>query len=376
VLELTHQNLRRRRGAPDDGERSMNTYTLYVMSNSPYSDKIRMYLRTKRLPFVEVRENLKNREQVLKARTGRTMVPVVITPGDDALNDSTAITRRLEEAHPQPPLRSPDPGRRAFDALLEDYADEWIVRAMLASRWLHEPDAEQNRTIIAADMTCGTHEVELAVAREVFPEGITATLPPMGATRDALGFLLDDLRGLCVDLDALFDAHRFVGGAEPSVADLAFYGQLNQIRRDPTGRSIVGDPARPHGRWLRDLERRAEGEAPEHPRESAPDGEALAPLAHRIARTYLRFAVANALALEEGPRGPLLVELADGVPFQAARAGYNRKCLQTLLGELEQGLAARRALVGGEADRVVLGELAGLGKLLASYPALARATGG
>jgi hypothetical protein len=184
------------------------------------------------------------------------------------------------------------------------------------------------------------------------------------------------LRGLCGDLDALFDAHRFFGGAEPSVADLAFYGQLNQIRRDPTGRSVVGDPARPHGRWLRDLERRADGEAPEHPRGTAPDGEALAPLARRIASTYLRFAVANAVALEEGPRGPLLVELADGVPFQAARAGYNRKCLQSLLGELETALAARGALVGGDADRIVLGELAGLGKLLASYPALARATGG
>jgi len=92
----------------------MNAYTLYVMSNSPYSDKIRMYLRTKRLPFVEVRENLRNREQVLKARTGRTMVPVVITPGDDALNDSTAITRRLEEAHPETALRPADPGRRSF----------------------------------------------------------------------------------------------------------------------------------------------------------------------------------------------------------------------------------------------------------------------
>ncbi|HYR96981.1 MAG TPA: glutathione S-transferase N-terminal domain-containing protein, partial [Candidatus Binatus sp.] len=80
----------------------MDAYTLYVMSNSPYSDKIRMYLRLKRLPVVEVRENLRNREQVLKARTGRTMVPVVITPADEAMNDSTHITRQLERACPTP----------------------------------------------------------------------------------------------------------------------------------------------------------------------------------------------------------------------------------------------------------------------------------
>src|SRR5262249_37452068 len=104
-LDRTRRHRRRARargdgrGVPRSGARltkTMETYTLYVMSNSPYSDKIRMYLRLKRLPVVEVRENLRNREGVLKARTGRTMVPVVITPADEALNDSTQITRRLE----------------------------------------------------------------------------------------------------------------------------------------------------------------------------------------------------------------------------------------------------------------------------------------
>jgi glutathione S-transferase len=348
----------------------MDAYTLYVMSNSPYSDKIRMYLRLKRLPVVEVRENLRNREAVLKARTGRTMVPVVITPGDEAMNDSTHITRRLEATCPTPALRPADAGRRGFDALVEDWADEWIVRVMLASRWLHEPDADQNRTVIAADMTCGAPEVELAVAKEIFPQGITATLPPMGATRETLGFLLDDLRGIVSDLDGLFARHRFVAGAEPTVADAALYGQLNQIRRDPTGRTIVGDPARPHGRWLGDVERRADGQSAEFSGDAVPDGEALAPLARRIAGTYLRFAVANALALEEAPKGPLSVQLADGVPFQAARAGYNRKCLQALLGELDAAVAAAGRLVGGAVDGVVFKELARLGELLAPYPAL------
>ena len=346
------------------------SYTLYVMSNSPYSDKIRMYLRLKRLPVVEVRENLRNREQVLKARTGRTMVPVVITPGDEALNDSTHITRALEVACPSPALRPTDAGRRGLDALLEDYADEWVVRVMLASRWLHEPDADQNRAVIAADMTCGAPEVELGVAKEIFPQGITATLPPMGATRETLGFLLDDLGGLITDLDALFETHRFLGGAEPTVADLAFYGQLNQIRRDPTGRAMVGDPARPHGRWLADVERRADGAPAEFTADTVPDGEAVAPLVRRIARTYLRFAVANVRALEEAPKGPLALLLADGVPFQAARAGYNRKCLQALLGELDTAIATAGRLAGGTADREIFAELAALGPLLAPYPSL------
>jgi glutathione S-transferase len=302
------------------------------------------------------------------------MIPILLTPADEALNDSTNITRRLEASLPTPALRPADPGRRGFDALLEDYADEWVVRAMLAARWLHEPDAAQNRAIIAADMTCGAPEVAMAMAQTIFPQGILATLPPMGATPETLGFLLGDLRGLCGDLDALAARHRFLAGAEPTVADLAFYGQLNQIRRDPTGARLVGDPSLPHlARWLRDLERRADGEPAEHAGEQPPDGEALASLARRIAGTYLRFAVANARALEEAPKGPLGVELAGGVRFDAARAGYNRKCLQALLAELDAALAAAGRLVGGAADRAILGELAALGPLLGPYPALAAA---
>jgi glutathione S-transferase len=356
---------------------SAGAYTLYVMSNSPYSDKIRVYMRLKRLPFVEVRENLQNRETVLRARTGRTMVPVVITPDDQAMNDSTHITRTLETAHPEPSLRPADAGRRGFDALVEEYADEWIVRAMLASRWLHEPDAQQNRVIIAADMTCGATDVTVEVAKEVFPQGITATLPPMGATKETLAFLLGDLSGLCRDLDLLFAAYRFLGGAEPSVADVALYGQLNQVRRDPTGVRIVADPSLAHlGRWFADVERRAQGTPAELAGDRAPDAVALAPLARRIAGTYLRFSVANTLAIEEAPKGSLAVELAGGFKFTAARAGYNKKCLQALLAELETAYAAAGRLVGGEADRAVLAELGRLGSHLAPFPTLARAAGG
>ncbi len=352
----------------------MQTYQLYVMSLSPYSDKIRLFLQLKRLPFLEVRENMKVRETVLRARTGRTMVPVVITPTDEALNDSTAITRRLERDVPEPPLRPRDPGRRGFDALLEEYADEWIVRIMLASRWLHETDAEQARTIIAADMTCGAPGADMETARQLFPQGITATMPAMGATPESLPFLIDDLRGLCRDLDALFAAHRFLGGEEPSVGDLAFWGQLNQVRRDPTGATIVGDGGLAHlNRWMADVERRAEGQPAEHPATAPPDGAALAPLCRRMAATYLRFTTANARAVDENPKGLFAVELGAGYRFTAARAGYNRKCLQALLAELETALAASERLVGGEADRIVLAALADAGPLLDAVPAVRRA---
>jgi hypothetical protein len=185
---------------------------------------------------------------------------------------------------------------------------------------------------------------------------------------------MDDLRGLCRDLDVVFARHRFLGGAEPTVADLAFYGQLNQVRRDPTGGRVVGDPELPNlARWFGDVEKRADDQPAAHTADGPPDADALAPLARRMAGTYFRFAVANARAVEEAPKGALEVSLADGVTFRAARAGYNRKCLQALLGELEAAFAAGGRLAGTATDGPILAELAALGPLLDPFPAVAKA---
>jgi glutathione S-transferase len=161
----------------------MDTYTLYVMSNSPYSDKIRMYLRLKRLPVVEVRENLRNREDVLKARTGRTMVPVVITPGDEALNDSTQVTRRLEAACPSPALRPADAGRRGLTRSSRSTLTSARARDV-ASALAYEPDAEQNRCRGRRRHDARRSGID-SPRRRISSQGITATLPPM-ATSDTL----------------------------------------------------------------------------------------------------------------------------------------------------------------------------------------------
>jgi hypothetical protein len=92
-----------------------------------------------------------------------------------------------------------------------------------------------------------------------------------------------------------------------------------------------------------------------------------------MAATYLRFTTANARAVDENPKGLFAVELGAGYRFTAARAGYNRKCLQALLAELETALAASGRLVGGEADRIVLAALADAGALLDAVPAVRRA---
>ena len=318
------------------------SWTLYTMQNSPYSDKIRAFLRYKKLPVTELVENAETRFSVLQARTGKTMVPVVITPGDEAMNDSTAIAALVESAQPQPPTRWKDPETDATAMLLEDYADEWLVRIMLASRWYHAADAAQNAAIIACGMTHGVAGLDFQRAARDFPPPIISTLPKMGATPE-------NAEGWYAMLPRIFDAFEralsrslFLTGAAPHQVDFAFYGQLNQIRRDPTGSGWIAEAPAAVREWLERMESVFTGSL--EPASSALDDlDTLDALVEEMSSTYLRMQVANALAVEAGEKA-VRVELRDGFEFSTAPAKYNAKLLAANLATLEKLYSAGLSL--------------------------------
>jgi glutathione S-transferase len=301
------------------------TYTLYTTDNSPYSDKIRALLRYKRIPFVEHTQNMEIRFQVLQARTGKTMVPVVITPEDEALNDSTSIAAVLEQRHPSPPTRWKDPAIDTLAMLLEDYADEWLVRIMLASRWYHAEDAAQNAAMLATAMTHGVYGLSFQRAAKEFPPSIISTVPRMGATpENAEGWYAMLPRIFAAMADPL-DGSPFLTGSRAHLADFAFYGMINQIRRDPTGYGWTSAAPKPVLDWLERLENAAKDGGADSDGTPIADPTQLAALVREAAETYFRMSAANSRALDAGGKDPVRVELADGFRFEAPPAKYNRK---------------------------------------------------
>ena len=347
------------------------TYTLYTMQNSPYSDKIRALLRYKKLDFVEYVENAETRFSVLQARTGKTMVPVILTPDDEAMNDSTAIAAHLEAAVPQPPTRWKDAETDTVAMLLEDYADEWLVRIMLASRWYHPQDAAQNAAIIACGMTHGVPGLDFQRAAREFPPSIISTLPKMGATRENAEDWYAMLPRILGALDDALSRSLFLTGAAPHQVDFAFYGQLNQIRRDPTGNVWIADAPELVREWLERLEAAFTGRL--EPASAALDDLAsLQALVEEMSATYLRMQVANALAVEAGAL-EVRASLGRGLEFATAPAKYNAKLLAANLDTLEK-LYARGLALPAAIGAPILRELAplasGASPLLETRPAL------
>src|SRR5438552_18182868 len=73
------------------------------------------------------------------------LLPQLILRGPDgapeAAIDSTPLIRPLEGLYAARAVIPPDPVMAFVDALLEDYADEWLTKAMFHYRWAIATDA-------------------------------------------------------------------------------------------------------------------------------------------------------------------------------------------------------------------------------------------
>src|SRR5262249_25129812 len=80
------------------------------------------------------------------------LLPQLILPAGDgapeAHVDSTPLIRRLESLYAGRAAVPPDPVVAFLDALLEDYADEWLTKPMFHYRWAFAPDVAHAAAIL------------------------------------------------------------------------------------------------------------------------------------------------------------------------------------------------------------------------------------
>jgi glutathione S-transferase len=117
----------------------MTPYRIFGSELSPYSVKVRSYFRYKGIPHEWVVRNASNMDE-FRRHARLPLIPLVLTPEGEALQDSTPILERVEAAHPEPSIHPPEPVAAFVSALLEEYGDEWGNKAMFHYRWTYEPD--------------------------------------------------------------------------------------------------------------------------------------------------------------------------------------------------------------------------------------------
>src|SRR6185295_7788375 len=194
-------------------------YRFYASEVSYFSAKVRPALRYKQAPYVEILATPDAYRRVIRPRTGLAMIPVVTTPEDETIQDSSDILDALEARFPDPPLYPRTPVQRMTSYLIELYADEFLMLPALHYRW-NFPESE---TKARADFAATNGDPAMA---NRFADAIKGFVPMVGVLPSTIPAIEAHTRELFELFDAHLALHPYVLGARPSLADCALLGPL------------------------------------------------------------------------------------------------------------------------------------------------------
>ena len=297
---------------------------------SPYTRKMLGVLRYRHLPF-SVYWGADSVPEGYPAPKVRLLPTFFFPDGEDGalvpVTDSTPIIRRLETEHQDRSVLPMDPILRFLNDLIEDYADEWLTKAMFHFRWAHEADWKNAAPLLVYWNTNTAAPDQAQQFADYFAKRQIERLYVVGSNAVTAETIESSYARFIEILDALIARKGFVLGARPSSADFALFGQLTQLAIvEPTSAAITTKTSYRVRAWI-DLMDDLSGVMPSDDdwftAEEAK--EALAPLLEEIGRTYAPAMIANAKALMAGET-TFDTEI-DGRPWTQPVFKYQAKCL-------------------------------------------------
>lgn len=213
----------------------MKPYRLFGMPGSLYTAKARSYLIKQRIDFEEAIPADPEWPAITKA-IGRWIIPVLVTPMGEIIQDGTAIIDHVEAAGQARASAYPaTPVHRAVSLIFELFGGEGLLRPAMHYRWDFDADNLDflRADFVAALMPGATGDVRDAVfgaasgrmrkaktAFGVSPE----TAPTIEASYEAFLALLD----------AHFARHPYLLGGRPTIGDYGLIAPLYpHLARDP-----------------------------------------------------------------------------------------------------------------------------------------------
>ena len=293
-------------------------YRIFGNEMSPYSVKVRAWFRYKAVPHRWLQRS-QHREE-FEARARLPLIPLVITPDDRALQDSTPIVETLEAEYPEPSIHPDDPALRFLSALIEEYGDEWGNKLMFHHRWHSEVDRRATALVLARSFLPDADAAAVGALADQVRERMVGRVHFTGsseANAPLISRYLDDLLAI---LERHLESRKYLFGARPAFADFGLAPQLYEASLDPTAAGIIRARAPNVLAWgHRVLEPRIDGpfEAWDSLKET------LTPLLANAGAFFLPWSRANSDALEDGAES-FSVDLPGGAYVQGPQKYHAR----------------------------------------------------
>ena len=220
-------------------------YLIYGAELSPYSVKVRSYFRYKEIPHQWIIRNQQTQKEFNKLAKIQ-VIPLVLTPEREVLQDSTPIIQSLEEKFPQNSIIPSEIHTAFISRFFEEYADEWVVKPMFHYRWRYK--ADQN----AASQRFGElfvpgwakrlpilHKILKNQAAKIFKKRMKTRLWVIGSNLKTEGEIERSFTNLLGLLDIHLHHRPYLFGARPSLADFGLWGQVYNAWTDVSGKRII-----------------------------------------------------------------------------------------------------------------------------------------
>lgn len=298
-------------------------YRLFGSELSPYSVKVRSYLRFKGIAHDWIPRGPASAAEFQKYAK-LPLIPLLVTPEGQSLQDSTPIIERIEAQMPEPSIHPDDPALRFLSQLIEEYADEWLNKPMFHYRWSYDADCKSAAGRIAVHMAGeGAPPEQVAKAAEAVAQRMVPRLSFVGSHAATRETIEGSLRRVLDTLEVQFGIRKYLFGERPSLADFGLWGQLYECWTDPTGGKLINELYPTTWRWIeRMLDPKVEGGWDSW--KSCRWGiERL--LETEVAGLFLPWSTANAAAVEKGD-AEFAVTL-EGKPFSQQTQKYHARSL-------------------------------------------------
>ena len=333
-------------------------FVLYGWHLSYYTGKVRCYLRYKQLPFVDTPVDFVTLMMRIKRRTGAVVMPVVVTPQGEWLQDSSAIIDELERCFRERPVVPTTPVRRFAAYLLETWGDEWWIPVAMHTRWSYP----ENYALFERD---GGKALlprwpkflrDRAVATAA--NAMRGYLSRVGVVPEQTPLLERWTSDMLDKLDAHFSIHRFLLGDAPTLGDFGLIGTMyGHLGRDPWPKRELVDPRKALRAWI---DRMAEPEASTPSLTAGSDDvpASLAPVFRSIATEFLPMIEATIDAVnrhvKSGARNEddVLPRGLDPITFPLGSGHYSRIAVPFMLWKIQRLNAVYRSMGANEQGAV------------------------
>lgn len=220
----------------------MSDYRLFGAETSPYSMKVRAFLKYKGVDFEWIGRS-SEKEQDFQSHAKAPTVPLLVSSGRAPNQDSTDILAAVESDHAEPSCVPDDPACAVLALLLEDYGDEWLNKIMFRERWGQKPDRDEAAERTMEQLFDGNLPRAKKKTRDQIAKRMRDRLELIGIERKNEKALKTSFERFIPLLNAHLENNLFIFGNRPSVADFSIAAQLSQMLMDPTPGAYLRDKA-------------------------------------------------------------------------------------------------------------------------------------